>query len=146
MTKIAGIFAAGEGSRLQKAYPGVIKPMIPINGIPLIEWTTSLMVKAGFTDITVLLNSRGLSAREHLASKFKNTAKLNFIVRNTASSWESFRLLSGELSKRAESFVLSTVDSLYDPALLAGLASAYPENSFDAVLGVTDHIADEKYF
>jgi len=139
----AGIFAAGEGSRLAAAYPGGIKPMVPVAGAPLIEWTVRLMSAAGVENVTVLLNSRGKAAREHLKKTFPDI-RFVFIVKNTASSYESFRLVSQTLAEESEKFLLSAVDSLYDPADLRSLLDYARSSDFDAALGITDTVEDEK--
>ena len=141
--KHAGIFAAGEGSRLQAAYPGVPKPLVPICGKPLIEWTVRLLEQAGVENITVLLNSKGKAAREHLKKTFPQL-KFIFLVKDTKTSYESFRLVSQTLAMESEKFLLSTVDSLYNPADLRQLLTYAREKEFDALLGVTDRIEDEK--
>jgi NDP-sugar pyrophosphorylase family protein len=141
--KHAGIFAAGEGSRLQAAYPGMPKPMVPIFGKPLIEWTVKLLEAAGVEHVTILLNSKGKAAREHLKKAFPNL-KFIFLVKDTRSSYESFRLVSQTLAMESEKFLLSAVDSLYNPADLRQLLQYSQDNAFDALLGVTDRIEDEK--
>lgn len=41
-TRHAIVLAAGRGSRLTPAFPQYLKPLIPINGRPLISWSVSL--------------------------------------------------------------------------------------------------------
>jgi len=143
ITRCAGIFAAGEGSRLAEAFPGIIKPLVPVAGVPMIEWTVKLLHASGFDDITVLLNTKGKDAREHLKKAFPS-AKFVFIIKDTASSYESFRLVSQMLAQKSEDFLLSTVDSLYRPQDIKGIADLCESARLDAVLGVTDKIEDEK--
>lgn len=108
----AGVFAAGEGLRLQAAGP--VKPMIRVAGRPLCEWVVGGLRAAGAGEVLVLVNSRGSQVPEALRRAFPGL-KLDFLVRDTATSWESFRLVSRALAARAESFVLSTVDALIPP-------------------------------
>ena len=140
--KHAGIFAAGLGTRLAKEFPGVCKPMTPILGKPLIDWTVQLLTSAGFESITILLNSKGKQAKDYLKKTFPDENFI-FIVKDTASSYESFRLLSQTLSCVAENFILSAVDSFYKPNILKNLAN-FNKDKFDAVLTVTNDIRDEK--
>ena len=143
LDKHAGIFAAGEGSRLQAAYPGVPKPLVPICGKPLIEWTVRLLTQAGVEHITVLLNTKSKAAREHLKKTFP-AVKFVFIVKDTKSSYESFRLVAQTLSEESDKFVMSAVDSLYDPLDLREFMDYAGQTKFDAALGITDSIVDEK--
>ncbi|MDD4004653.1 MAG: NDP-sugar synthase [Elusimicrobiaceae bacterium] len=141
--KHAGIFAAGHGTRLQAAFPGIVKPMVPLINVPLIEWTVRILKTAGFEDFTILLNSAGKPARAHLKQAFPD---LNFVflVKDTETSYESFRLVAQTLAQKTDHFLLSTVDSLYNPADLEKFIVSAQSSFADAVLGVTDRVADTK--
>lgn len=141
--KHAGIFAAGHGTRLQPAFPGIVKPMVPLINVPLIEWTVRIMKSAGFENFTILVNSHGRAVRAHLKQAFP---ELNFVflVKDTETSYESFRLVSQTLAQKADHFLLSTVDSLYNPADLEKFIVAAQSSFADAVLGVTDRVEDSK--
>ena len=144
MIKHAGIFAAGHGSRLKKAFPNLIKPIIPIRKKPLIEWMLKLLKEAGFNKVTILFNSRGEEAMLYLYTLNDFKGDLDFIVKDTESSWESFSLLSKEMAKKSENFLLTTVDSFYKPEELKGLVNAQSKTKADLVLGITNKIHDEK--
>ncbi|MCX5783547.1 MAG: sugar phosphate nucleotidyltransferase [Elusimicrobia bacterium] len=141
--KYAGIFAAGEGTRLKTAFPNLPKPMVPICGAPLIEWSARLLMSAGFEDITILLNCAGKAAKEHIKKTFPD-GKFVFIIKDTQSSYESFRLVSQVLAAKADKFFLSAVDSFYEPAKLTEFINFSLNVQADAVLGVTGQICDEK--
>lgn len=141
MILAAGIFAAGEGKRMRKFFPGTIKSLVEARGKSLIEWMIFLLENAGAKKISVLLNSRGLAAMEKIKSgRWK--AEFDFVVKDTSSSWESFSLLSKRLAEKHERFLLMAVDSFCKPADLEKMARAFPEA--DMVLGVTSKIRDEK--
>ncbi|MEA3307532.1 MAG: NTP transferase domain-containing protein [Elusimicrobiota bacterium] len=142
--KHAGIFAAGRGSRLKAAFPNLIKPIIPIRQKPLIEWMLKLLREAGFDKITILFNSRGEEAVNYLNTLNDFKGDLNFILKDTESSWESFSLLSKEIAKKSDNFLLTTVDSFYKPEELKGFAKTQSETNADLVLGITNKIHDEK--
>ncbi|MHB2025500.1 MAG: NTP transferase domain-containing protein [Elusimicrobiota bacterium] len=140
----AGIFAAGEGSRLgAAANGGVPKPMALVAGVPLCHWVASGLLRAGAREISVLLNSRGHEAQASLRRAFPGIS-WTFIVKNTASSWESFRLLSLDLAGRAPRFLLSAVDSLAPPLEVSWFLDAARKSSADAALALTKHVDDEK--
>lgn len=139
----AGIFAAGAGTRLSKAYPGIAKPMVKVSGRPLAEWAVRLLVRSGYRDITILLSKRSAQVREHLESVFPSV-RFHFLVRNTASSWESFRLVAKAIGTRSDSFLMSTVDAFYEPKVLKNFTFSPCVEYSDAVLGITDAVADEK--
>ncbi|MFH1619805.1 MAG: hypothetical protein ABIG11_07855, partial [bacterium] len=131
-------------TRFKKAYPDLIKPMVPVHDVPLIEWTVRLLADCGCRNFTVLLNERGRSASRHLEKVMGAGLSFRFIHKDTASSWESFRIVSGALAGQAEHFLMSAVDSLYEPEKLKGFFSGTSSGCADAVLGVTSSIEDEK--
>src|SRR6266436_316728 len=87
----SGIIAAGDGSRLKADFPQVIKPLLPIRGIPLIHWTSSSLISAGATEVAVLFNSKAQAAQDYLKNRHW-PVRWSFMTADTASSWESFRL------------------------------------------------------
>ncbi|MCK5584277.1 MAG: NTP transferase domain-containing protein [Elusimicrobiales bacterium] len=144
MIKHAGIFAAGHGLRLKKTFPNLIKPIIPIKKKPLIEWMLKLLREAGFNKISILFNSRGEEAARYLNTLADFKGDLTFIVKDTESSWESFSLLSKEMAKKSENFLLTTVDSFYKPKEIKNLINKQIETQANLVLGITDKVHDEK--
>lgn len=139
---IAGIIAAGEGSRLSKASP-LPKPLIPVAGKPLVHWIAESLSAAGCREITVLTNSRGGAVPPSLSAAFPGT-RFDFITADTASSFESFRLVSLRLAETAESFVISTTDALIPPADLRAFLDACLRSKAAAGLALTSFVDDEK--
>ncbi len=58
------IMAGGRGTRISALFPGVPKPMIPIDGIPVLEREIRSLVQQGFSDIIITVS--------HLASVIMN--------------------------------------------------------------------------
>lgn len=141
----AAIIAAGEGSRMSKSHPGTVKPMICIAAKPLIYWVVSGLRSAGCKDIVVLTNSRGDAVAPYLSSAFPDI-KFDFVTADTASSFESFRLVSKRLAETAMDggFVVSTVDALIRPDDVARFISECRSSNADAGLALTLHVDDEK--
>lgn len=139
----AGIIAAGDGSRLAKSHPGLIKPLVPVSGVPLCHWVARGLRACGAREITVLLNSRGRAVRESLTRAFPDL-RWDFLEADTASSWESFRLVSGVLAGKADGFLISTVDSLIPASQTIFFASRAVESRADAALALTAFVDDEK--
>jgi NDP-sugar pyrophosphorylase family protein len=139
----AGIIAAGEGSRLAASHPGLLKPLVPVSGVPLCHWVARGLRAAGAREVTVLLNSRGRAVRDSLSRAFPET-RWDFLEADTASSWESFRLVSGALSKKAGGFMISTVDSLIPPSQTAMFAARAAHCRAEAALALTAFVDDEK--
>lgn len=138
-----GIIAAGHGTRLSSGKTGVVKPLVPIAGTPLCHWVAGSLSRAGLRELTVVHNSAGRAVRESLTRAFPDLS-WSFLERDTASSWETFRLLSLALAAEGEPFLISTVDALIAPASVRAFAARARELSADAALALTDFIDDEK--
>ncbi len=139
----AGIIAAGHGERLARSHPGTVKPLVPVAGSPLCHWVAGSLIKAGLADITLVHNSSGRAVRASLTSSFPK-AVWSFLERDTASSWETFRILATALAASGEPFIVSTVDALAAPAEVARFAHEARARQADAALALTDFIDDEK--
>lgn len=134
----AGVIAAGEGSRLRAT--GRIKPLVPVAGRPLCHWVAGALRTAGISDVTVLFNTRGRPARESLLGAFPDMS-WTFLEKDTASSWESFKLVARELLKQGPC-VITTIDAILPPPELRKFLEAAKGSK--AALALTDFIDDEK--
>jgi NDP-sugar pyrophosphorylase family protein len=137
----AGIIAAGHGQRLSASHPGTIKPLVPVAGQPLVHWVVDSLLRAGAREITVVHNSGGRAVRESLTGSFPK-AVWSFLERDTASSWETFRILSAALAGADSPFLISTVDAIAAPSEVARFAREAAQAP--AALALTDFIDDEK--
>lgn len=138
----AAIIAAGEGSRL--ASTGVIKPLITIAAKPLIYWVVGGLRSAGCKDIVVLTNSRGDAVGPFLKAAFPDV-NFDFVTADTASSFESFRLVCKRLATATNGdFVVSTVDALIKPEDVNLFISECRASKAAAGLALTKHVDDEK--
>ncbi|MDX6770443.1 MAG: NTP transferase domain-containing protein [Elusimicrobiota bacterium] len=139
----AGIIAAGEGSRLAAAVPGLPKPLIPVAGRPLAHWVVDGLAAAGAGSVTVLTNSRGGEVAPSLARAFPALA-FDPLTADTASSFESFRLVCLRLAETEEAFLVSTTDALIAPSETARFWRECRDSSAEAGLALTAFVADEK--
>lgn len=139
----AAIIAAGEGSRL--SHLSTIKPMVLIAAKPLIHWVVAGLRSAGCKDIVVLTNSRGGKVAPYLTAAFPDV-KFDFVTADTASSFESFRLVSKRLAGTAADggFVVSTVDALIKTDDVARFIRECLASNADAGLALTTFVDDEK--
>ncbi len=138
----AGIIAAGEGSRLAVRDPKTIKPLFPVGGRPLSHWIVDSLRSAGATDLTVLTNSRGAGVPPSLSGAFP-TFRFDFLTADTASSYESFRLVSRHLAAQTDGFIISTVDAIIAPDDIAGFWDACRRADAIAGLALTEFVDDE---
>ena len=143
MSFAAGMIAAGEGSRLSRSHPDAVKPLVPVAGRPLSHWVVGTLRAAGARGLTVLTNSRGSAVPPSLSAAFPGFA-FDFVTADTASSYESFRLVSRLLAKTEEAFLISTVDALVPAGDVARFWAECRAARADAGLALTAHVDDEK--
>ncbi len=143
MTIPAGIIAAGEGSRLAASHPDTVKPLVPVAGRPLSHWIVASLRDAGAADVVVLTNSRGVAVPPSLTAAFPGL-RFDFLSADTASSFESFRLVSRRLAERADAFLVSTVDAIVPAGDLLRFWEECRASRADAGLALTAHVDDEK--
>ncbi|MGH7365187.1 MAG: nucleotidyltransferase family protein [Candidatus Rokuibacteriota bacterium] len=136
------IIAAGEGSRLRADGFRVPKPLVEVAGQPLIGAVLRNFAAAGVSAITIILNERERECVEWVRARFPEL-EVEFIVKTTASSLESFREVTGR--GPAGPMLVSTVDAwcaAEDFARFAGQAARRPDDA--TVLAVTPFVSDEK--
>lgn len=136
-----GIIAAGEGTRLRAAGYAMPKPLVPVAGVPLIEWTITNFLAAGLTRVVIIVNEDGRACVDWVRSRFPDL-DADFIVKTTRSSLESFLEVGRRLGGRRA--VMSTVDAWCRPTDFAGFVDAASRRpSAASVLAVTPFVEDE---
>jgi NDP-sugar pyrophosphorylase family protein len=138
---LGGIIAAGEGSRLRAAGYAMPKPLVPIAGVPLIESAIANLRAAGVAAPVVIVNEQEAAVRDWVRARFPGL-EVEFIVKTTASSLESFREVAG-WGPRGRMLV-STVDAWCREADFVRFVEAALRRPEEAtVLAVTPLVADE---
>lgn len=136
------IIAAGEGSRLRADGFRAPKPLVEVAGLPLIGGVLRNFQAAGVTSITIIVNESERDCVEWVRARFP-ALDVDFIVKTTASSLESFREVAGR--GPAGPLLVSTVDAwcaAEDFARFAARAASHPDDA--TVLAVTPFVSDEK--
>ena len=137
-----GIIAAGEGRRLRADGFRAPKPLVEVAGLPLIGAVLRNFAAAGITSITIIVNESERECVEWVRARFPRL-DVDFIVKTTASSLESFREVAGR--GPAGPMLVSTVDAwcaAEDFARFAARAAGRPDDA--TVLAVTPFVSDEK--
>ncbi|MEK7383663.1 MAG: NTP transferase domain-containing protein [Elusimicrobiota bacterium] len=142
MPPLAGIIAAGTGSRLAKSHPGVVKPLLPVAGRPLCHWVVEGLRATGCREVTVLTNGRGTGVPPSLKGSFLDIS-FDFLLADTASSFESFRLVALRLASKTDAFMISTVDALIPPLEVSRFWNCCSASGAEAGLALTGHVDDE---
>ena len=139
----AAILAAGEGSRIKSITP--FKPIVKINGMPLLELTLKNLHFQNFKQVSIIFNDAerdmDLSLLPGLLSP-----NINYFYKSTPSSMHSLYEVGLKLElKRGDHVFVSMVDSIVlpiDAQKFQEFCLAL-ENDESAIL-VTSFIEDEK--
>ena len=135
------IIAAGEGSRLAREGVKAPKPLIELQGIPIIERLVMLFASQGASSINIIINEQQPDTLQ-LLKRLQNQYPINIVVKDTPSSMHSLHALSHLL--RGEKFCLTTVDTIFKKQEFTEYIKAFENSSYDGLMAVTDFIDDEK--
>ncbi len=91
------ILAAGFGTRLKPLTDKVPKPLLPVNGVPLIHYPLQLLGKAGITEVVINLHHLGEQIEHSLGDGQKMGMRISY-------SWEQEILGTGGGIKKSASF------------------------------------------
>jgi len=140
----AGIFAAGMGSRFVAAGCREPKPLIPLQGKPLLGHVLDNLFRADIEAVELLLNEEPFfDPVESYVSRLPKGSRIRTWRKTTRSSCESFGFLMERLGRPP--FLLSTVDTIFSEEALGEFlrVRSYPSGC-ELVLAVTDFVHDEK--
>jgi NDP-sugar pyrophosphorylase family protein len=135
------IIAAGEGQRLKEEGILTSKPLIKVNGVPLIERLINIFVRNDASSISCIINRESPDLLEYL-NNLEIPVPFNLIVKSTPSSLHSLYELRVYLAN--EPFVLMTTDSIFPESDFRKFITAVKQQQNDGVMAVTNFIDDEK--
>lgn len=139
------IIAAGEGSRLAAEGISQPKPLVPLNGEPMIDRLVRIFNDNEAEEICIIVNRLHPKTEVHvrqLMTEYKG-APIRLAVKTTPSSMHSFYELSPWLED--EPFCLTTVDTIFREDEFARYIRTFRESpDVDGLMAVTDYIDDEK--
>jgi NDP-sugar pyrophosphorylase family protein len=136
------IIAAGEGSRLVREGVTTPKPLIRLEGIPLVDRLTSVFLRNGASSISIIVNEEMHEVQSHLKTR-QLPVPFRLLVRSTPSSMHSFYELSRGL--KGDAVCLTTVDTVFREDEFSRYIAAFQDDGqLDGMMAVTDFIDDEK--
>jgi len=136
------IIAAGEGSRLVQEGIRVPKPLVELEGIPLIDRLIAIFSQNNAESISIIINEEMTEVREHLKQK-RFSFPFNLIIQSTPSSMHSFFALSSFL--KVGKFCLTTVDTIFKEEEFAKFIHCFEQDmECDGIMAVTAFVDDEK--
>lgn len=106
------IMAGGAGTRISEAFPNIPKPLIPIEGVPVLEREIRGLKEQGFTDIILTLSHMADQIISHFGDGSKLGVNIEYFVEetplgNAGALYEIRDLLSDD-------FLLLNADTVFD--------------------------------
>ncbi len=140
------IIAAGEGSRLAAEGIATPKPLVEINGKPLIKRLADIFASAGAESLTVIVNPAlpGVAAYARAMADDYDFA-VRVIEKPTPGSMHSFAAVTEGFAEGK--MIVTTVDTVFRPDEFLAYVSAFEameEGSGAFCFGITSYIDDEK--
>ena len=104
------IMAGGRGTRISELFPDIPKPLIPIDGIPVLEREVCSLASQGFRDIILTVSYLHEKIEEHFGDGSKWGVKIEYFVENTplGNAGALFKL------NLKEDFLLLNADARFD--------------------------------
>jgi NDP-sugar pyrophosphorylase family protein len=140
------IIAAGEGSRLVQEGVPTPKPLVDLDGRPMIGRLIDIFISCNAERISVIVNEYMTEVRAYLEDlKSKINVPLDITVKTTPSSMHSFYEVSRNFPANSK-FILTTVDTIFREPEFRRYAEAFEQDTTgaDGYMAVTGFIDDEK--
>ncbi len=141
-----GIIAAGQGSRLVQEGMAFPKPLVRIQGQPMIGRLIDIFVRCGAESVSVIVNEEMTEVADFLRNLAPSLpCPLNLVVKTTPTSMHSFYELSSLMEGKGR-FVITTVDTIFKESDFKRYIEAYDGASekIQGMMAVTSFIDDEK--
>ena len=136
------IIAAGEGSRLAQEGVKKPKPLVELNGEPMIGRLINVFTRCNAESISIIVNNEMKEVKAYLDT-LNPGVPFNEVVKSTPSSMHSFFELSRVMKKGK--FCLTTVDTIFREDDFARYIAAFEADTVsDGMMAVTPFIEDEK--
>ena len=136
------IIAAGEGSRLAQEGIAKPKPLVELQGEPMIGRLINIMLRCNAESISIIVNEHMTEVREYLQA-LELPVPLNLVVKTTPSSMHSLWHLSRAIPEGK--FCLTTVDTIFREQDFKGYIDAFEgDDENDGMWAVTPFVDDEK--
>ena len=136
------IIAAGEGSRLAQEGVKKPKPLVELNGEPMIGRLINVFTRCNAESISIIVNNEMKEVKAYLDT-LNPGVPFNVVVKSTPSSMHSFFELSRVMKKGK--FCLTTVATIFREDDFARYIAAFEADTVsDGMMAVTPFIEDEK--
>lgn len=139
------IIAAGEGSRLVQEGVALPKPLVDLDGRPMVRRLIDIFTSCDAESLSIIVNEHMTAVREYIEALSAGLPyPLHMVVKSTPSSMHSFYEVSRVFPEGGK-FILTTVDTIFRESDFRHYAETFAaDDSADGCMGVTDFIDDEK--
>ena len=134
-TSRAVVLARGLGTRMREADPAVtltpeqqrsadagLKPMVPVNGRPFLEYVLGAIADAGLRHVGLIVAPDHHLIRRHFDEHAPSRLSISYLVQPEALGTAN-AVLAAEQWAESAAFLVMNADNLYPPRALADLAS-----------------------
>lgn len=136
------IIAAGEGSRLAQEGVTLPKPLVRLNGTPMIQRLIDIFLDCNPDSLSIIVNEQMTEVQDYLRS-LTLPVPFRLVVKSTPSSMHSFYEVSRHFGEGK--FCLTTVDTIFrEDEFKKYIAAFEADSEADGCMAVTSFIDDEK--
>ncbi len=106
------IMAGGRGTRISERFPDIPKPLIPIEGVPVLEREICSLRDQGFTDLILTISHMGEKIRDYFGDGGRLGVRIEYFNEETPlGNAGALFLLRDQLT---EDFLLLNADAVFD--------------------------------
>ena len=107
------IMAGGRGTRISELFPDIPKPLMPINGVPVLEREIRSLTSQEFTEIILTVSHIAEKIQDYSGDRAKYGCKIGYFVEETplGNSGALFKLRS---RLGSAPFLLLNADAVFD--------------------------------
>ena len=107
------LMAGGRGTRISELFPDIPKPLIPIQGIPVLEREIITLREQGFTDIILTVSHMAGKIMHHFGNGRKYRTHISYYVeKEPLGNAGALFMLKEQLGE--EDFLLLNADAVFD--------------------------------
>ena len=106
------IMAGGRGTRISELFPDIPKPLIPVDGIPVLEREICSLRDQGFTDLILTVSHMGEKIQAHFGDGSRLGVQIEYFFEETPLGNAGALFLLRE--KLTEDFLLLNADAVFD--------------------------------
>lgn len=108
------IMAGGRGTRISELFPNIPKPLIPIDGVPVLEREIISLRDQGFTEIILTVSHMAEKIEKYFGDSSKLGVKIDYFVEETPLGNAGALVKMRADGRLAGDFLLLNADSIFD--------------------------------